>query len=227
MAAEKDVDVVVQGRFFPGEGRGVLVEVGAAKPDYLSIGASFRKLGWTVIPVEPNPDFCAMHRALGHQVLEYACGEDDRDNVEFYVVDSNEAEYLGGRVSAESFSSLGIRGEFAVDLAKTKAKTDVRTIRVKVRRLDTILAEHHPEVGEIDVLALDVEGWELEVMRGLRFGRYRPRVVIAENLFKDRKYRRFMRRLGYRRWLRLKPNEVYVRGDVRMGVWERVVGAFS
>lgn len=226
LAAEKDVDLVVQARFFPGETRGVLVEVGAAKPDFLSVGASFRKLGWTVISVEPNPVFCEAHRAAGHDVLQFACSDQDQDDVDFYVVDSGDAAYGDGTVSAESFSSLGVRGEFAEDLAKTKSKTSVKTIKVKVRRLDTLLAEFYPDVTAIDVLAIDVEGWELEVMRGLSFARYRPEVVIVENLFRSRSYRRFMRGLGYHRWARLKPNEVYVRGDVRRSVWERVRGSF-
>ena len=227
MAAEKDVDGVVQVRFFPGESRGFLVEVGAAKPDYLSVGASFRRIGWTVISVEPNPTFCEAHRALGHEVLQFACSDEDRDEVDFYVVDSNNAAYLGGNVSAESFSSLGVRGEFAADLAKTGAETRMHVIKVAVRRLDTLLGKFSPEVREIDVLAIDVEGWELEVMQGLNFDRYRPKVVIVENLFRSRSYRRFMRRLGYRRWGRLKPNEVYVRRDLPMGLWERVRGVFA
>jgi FkbM family methyltransferase len=44
----------------------------------------------------------------------------------------------------------------------------VRKIRVNVHRLDTILAEHAPEPEHIDVVSIDVEGWELEVLRGFR-----------------------------------------------------------
>lgn len=222
MAAEKDIDRIVRETFFAdGRERRVLVEVGAARPDYLSIGASFRERGWKVIAIEPNPKFCEMHRALGHEVLQYACSDKDQDEVEFFVVNSNEAEYLGGKVSFESFSSLGIKGEFAADLRKTKVKTEVGTIKVTVRKLDTILAGHHPEVTHVDLLAIDVEGWELEVMRGFGLEKYRPEVVILENLFQTRGYRRFMRERGYVRWQRLKPNEVYVRRDVSPRWWHR------
>jgi|ERR1035441_9223207 hypothetical protein len=103
MAAEKDIDRVVREAFFPDGTSGVLVEVGAARPDYLSISASFRERGWKIIAVEPNPEFCALHRANGHYVLQYACSDEDKDNVDFFVVDSNGADYLGGKVSFESF----------------------------------------------------------------------------------------------------------------------------
>jgi FkbM family methyltransferase len=211
MAAENDVDRVVRDAFFANSASGVLVEVGAAKPDYLSIGASYRALGWTVIAVEPNPDFCAAHRALGHEILEYAASDTEEDDASFFVVDSKGADYMGGAVSFESFSSLGIKGQFA-DLHETvKGNTMVRTIPVKVRKLDTILATHTPDLSAIDILAVDVEGWELNVMRGLTLERYLPRVVILENLFNDPEYVAFMGARGYERWRRLEPNEVYVR----------------
>ena len=220
MAAEQEIDIVVRERFFPEKCEGVLIEVGAARPDYLSIGASYRERGWTVIAIEPNPDFCDMHRALGHEVLQYACSDQDKDGVDFYVVASKDAEYLGGRVSFESFSSLGIKGGFAEDLQKTRSDREIKTIKVNVRKLDTILQEHYPGITAIDLLAIDVEGWELDVMRGLSTKKYRPRIVILENLFRSRSYRTFMKRNGYTLWKRLKPNEVYIRSDIRLGFLE-------
>ncbi len=110
MAAEKDIDEVIQKQFSPGVVSGVLVEVGAAKPDYLSVGASFRNLGWKVISIEPNPNFCALHRAMGYEILQYACSDTDAEDVAFFVVATKDQHYLGGETSFESFSSLGIKG---------------------------------------------------------------------------------------------------------------------
>jgi hypothetical protein len=85
-----------------------------------------------------------------------------------------------------------------------------RTIKVNLRRLDTILAEHAPEVQAIDILTIDVEGWELAVLAGLSMQRYKPRVVIMENLFDDGKYEGFMRERGYRLHRKVHPNDIYV-----------------
>ena len=85
MAAEKDIDKVIQGRFFPAQRQGILIEVGAAGPNYLSIGASFRERGWMVISIEPNPYFCDQHLSAGHEALQYACSSEDEDQVDFYV----------------------------------------------------------------------------------------------------------------------------------------------
>ncbi len=211
MAAEMDVDREVRDTFFKEKSdAGIFVEIGAARPDFLSISASFRRLGWKIIAVEPNPDFCAAHRASGYSVYEYACSDIESDDAEFFIVDSLGADYLGGSVSFESFSSLGIKDEFS-DLHETvKDKTKTRSVPVKVRRLDTILALHEPDVHHIDILAVDVEGWELNVMRGLSVAKYNPRVIILENLFKKDEYMAYMRNIGYTLWRRLEPNDVYV-----------------
>jgi len=203
---ESGVDRIVYDRFFAGAGGGVLVDVGAAGPDFLSIGALYRQLGWRVIAVEPNPVFCAAHRAAGHEIYQYACGDRDADGVDFQVVDSHGAAYEGGAVSFEAFSSLAVKPAYRALLPEL----DVRTIQVDLRRLDTILAEHAPDIDQIDILSVDVEGWELEVLAGLDFGRYAPVVVIAENLFGERTYRRAMADRGYLLWRRVAPNDLYV-----------------
>lgn len=206
--AEGNVDELVRARFFPEDKSGVLVEVGAANPAYLSISALYRSLGWTVLAVEPNPEFCELHRARGHEVLQYACGDHDEDGVDFSVVDSHGTEYKGGTVSYESFSSLAIKDSYEKLM---DSDLTVRTIKVDLRRLDTLLREHAPAGEPIKILAVDVEGWELEVLNGLDFDKFPPRVLIIENLFAEAKYRDYMRAKGYALWRYIEPNDVYVR----------------
>ena len=209
MSAEGDVDLVVRAEFFPCKTNGVLLEVGAAKPNYLSIGASFREVGWRVISVEPNPEFADMHRALGHEIYEYACAEEDRDHVDFVVAKGKDLEYGGGRIGYELFSSLGIRGKYQELLDKLHDRFTLETIRVKTRRLDTILSLVCG-VNQLDVLSIDVEGWEMECLRGFSFGALAPKVAIVENLFRDADLPHLMEAFGYTLWRHIEPNDVYV-----------------
>jgi FkbM family methyltransferase len=205
--AEGNVDELVRARFFSHAASGILVEVGAAHPDYLSVSASYRELGWTVIAVEPNPEFCELHRTQGHEILQYACGDHDEDGVDFSVVDSQGTHYRGGNVSYESFSSLEIKDSYA---ALVDSELDVRKIKVDLRRLDTLLEQHAPAVSHIDILAVDVEGWECEVLDGLDFEKFAPRVLIVENVFADKEYRDYLRTKGYELWRYIDPNDIYV-----------------
>jgi FkbM family methyltransferase len=204
--AEGDVDKIVQQRFFRNQNAGIFVDVGAANPDYLSVSALYRSLGWKIMAIEPNPVFCEMHRKRGHDVLQYACGDRDEDEVDFCVVDSHGAPYENGQVSYESFSSLAIKESYA----RIRPQLDVERIKVKLRRLDTILQTHAPEIQRIDILSVDVEGWELEVLAGLDFRKYRPKVLIVENLFNETSYRTRIAGYGYLLWQFVWPNDVYV-----------------
>ena len=69
-----------------------------------------------------------------------------------------------------------------------KGRAELKTIRVKVRTLDTILATHRPDLEAVDLLVVDVEGWGLNIMRGFSSERYRPKVVVLENLFDEQAY---------------------------------------
>ena len=212
MNAEGNVDVIVRERFFPVDScNNVFIDVGAAKPEYLSISALYRSIGWRIIAIEPNPVFCELHQEKGYEVLQYACGTRDEDNVDFIVVDSHGANYHGGQVSYESFSSLGIKESYA---SLKPTNLDTKTIKVNLRRLDTILENHAPDIECINILSVNVEGWELEVLRGLGIAKYRPRVMIVENLFNDKEYKLFMANNNYMLWKRLPPNDVYVNRDL-------------
>lgn len=193
--------LVLEKAFFA-SGPGILIEIGAARPDFISIGALFRERGWRVLSVEPNPRFAQMHRDVGNEIYEFARGEHDEDDVEFSIVHSANC----GEVTDESGSSLSIKPAME---ARSKVTLDIERIRVKLRRLDSILAEYAPEIDAIDCLAIDVEGWELEVLRGFDLERFRPRVVIIENLLKDPKYPGYMKNFGYRLWKTRHPNEIY------------------
>lgn len=207
--AECDVDRVVAERFFPGVQGGVFVEVGSARPDFLSISALYRTMAWRVIAIEPNPDYLPQYKKYGFEVLQYAVGGEDKDDVEFSVVDSHGSGYEGGNLSFESFSSLGVKDSYGGGHG-----LDIKPIKVKLRRLDTILRDHAADVSAIDVVSVDVEGWELEALSGLDFGRYRPKVLIVENLFFELRYIAAMKERGYALWRRLGPNDVYVRRDL-------------
>lgn len=206
-SAEGNVDKLVQQRFFPDpKAKGVFIDIGAARPDYLSVSAYYRTLGWRVIGIEPNPQFYEMHKSRGYEVYQFACGDRDEDNVDFNVVDSHGAQYENGEVSFESFSSLGLKDSYA----KLSGKLDTKTIKVNLRRLSTLLQKDITGVQRVDILSVDVEGWELEVLNGLDLSKHRPAIIIAENLFKEKKYEDHLKQMGYVMWRRIHPNDVYV-----------------
>lgn len=204
--AEDGLDRYIREAFFRDRQRGTMIEVGAAGPTYLSMSRHFRESAWRVIAIEPNPYFVEQHAAEGFSVLRYACGEHDADDVDFEIV-HQPAAYAGGQVSYESFSALKVRDSYRA----LNPSIQTQRIKVRVRRLDTILKEHAPDVRRIDLLSIDVEGWELQVLEGFALKRFSPRVVVIENLLSDPAYPQYMARRGYRLHATRPPNQIYVR----------------
>ncbi len=204
-SAEGGTDHILHALFDHARGNAyTMVEVGAAGPDFLSVGELFRRADWNVIAIEPNPLFAAQHRAKGNKVMQYAASSVDEDDVNFNLIHCNNAEYNGETVTYESFSSLGITPDLAASLAKTPhLKT---RIRVDTRTLDTLVGD----LPRIDLLVVDVEGWELPVMRGLTL--HNPTVVVVEDHFANPELHQHMLDRGYLLWKSIPrfANNIYV-----------------
>ena len=199
---EGGIDSLVYKTFFPKSMSGVFVDVGAGDTVYLSISRFFERKGWRVIIIEPNPVFAAAHRKLGHEVYEFACADFEADGNSFDLVSSN-GVLDEGRITYEAGSALKLRGELPPGMTKS-------LIKVNVRKLDTILLQY-AKLSRIDILSVDVEWWELEVLKGIDLNLFRPRVVILENIKKSTLHRQTMNHHGYDLWRRSDPNDIYIR----------------
>ena len=180
-------------KFFNEIESGIMVEVCAAVPEFLSQSKPFRDIGWRCICIDPNPEFVKMHRDICNEIYEYACSYEDKDDVYFVMVirPSNGITY-------ESFSSLEVSEELSlISGYPGKTSLNIENITVNTRKLDTILEESN--TTKVDYVIVDVEGWELNVMKGFTTSKYQPRVIVLENALMNtyQMYHDYMSNLGY------------------------------
>lgn len=195
-------DKYIRDNFFSDKSyKGIVVEVGSGPPEFLSMSKHFRDLGWRAICVEPNPKFVSQHKERGNEIYEYACSEDEGLS-EFIINLSNDESYTEEN-DGVSFSSLGIRID---GLPKHNIQQKIQVQKV---RLNTILEKI--SVDRIDLLSIDVEGWELEVLRGFDLAKYKPKVVMLENNINCNEYEKYMIQHGYVKNTVIGGNEIYVR----------------
>src|SRR5207249_8921161 len=83
----------------------------------------------------------------------------------------------------------------------------VGTEKVKVTTLNKVLET--AGVSRIDFLSLDVEGHEIEVMRGLDFKKFQPALILIEDGFRDMERHRYLRQHGYKIVKRTSLNNWY------------------
>lgn len=208
--AEMNTDKSIRENYFSDFNfKGTMIEVGGATPDYLSMSKHFKLNGWRTIIIEPNPNFVRLHKKCGNEVYEYACSDNDSDNVKFQVVNwQGNKDYEGMGITDHSFSSISVKEGYL----KKHNYADIHSIphteiMVNIRKLNTIIEEINLE--SIDFLSIDVEGWELEVLRGFDINKYRPKVILLENYLHDEEYNKFMLGFNYKLDMKIDYNYIY------------------
>ena len=69
-------------------------------------------------------------------------------------------------------------------------------IKVDYYCLNEILPKINVE--NFDYLSVDVEGWELEVLKGIDFKKYTPKVLLVENVLNNSEYNSYLSQFGYK-----------------------------
>ena len=156
---------------------GTFVELGAADGVNQSNSLHFESKGWRGVLIEPVPaqfEACLRNRPLA-QVFNCACVPPGQEGfVDMTVVGlmSLVVGALGGGEREAAWIERGAGFSSAPYPIRTPART-----------LTSVLEEARLSV--IDLLVLDVEGYEAPVLEGLDFSRFAPRWIVAEDRYDD------------------------------------------
>jgi len=189
---------------FADKTRGACVEVGANDGIEGSATLYFESLGWDCILVEPVPELARRLRSE-RKAKVFDCAASSRSGeVRFQIAT--------GAHLAHAVSTIG--GQESAAAIRKRHGHATTEVTVQTRTLDDMLDE--AGVASIDFVTLDVEGHELEALKGFDLARWRPRVVIVEDntLFGDWAVIGRLRGAGYVRINRTGVNDWWVRrGD--------------
>ena len=179
-------------QFFGGRQDGFFLDVGANEPQKGSQTWLLEVRGWRGILIEPQARLCERLRQARarSRVFQAACG----------------APGAPSEMPLYTAESLGHSGlvKNLVDATTTYVGAEI----VKVMTLDSLLAEAgNPQ---IDFMTMDVEGTQLDVLRGFNLQRHRPKLLLLEDHLHDLKTHRHLARAGYRLAKRTGLNNWYV-----------------
>jgi FkbM family methyltransferase len=164
--AQEGEDMVLRRIFETKKESGCYVDVGAHHPRRFSNTRYFYSRGWRGINIDPLPG--SMHlfelERAGDVNLEVAVGSEAGSMMYYQFNDAAMNTF-----SRERQELLVAEGKYRL-IAKTE---------VPVLPLRDILSRHLKD-RKIDFLSIDVEGFEVEVLRSSDWEHYRPSVVLME-----------------------------------------------
>lgn len=146
---------------------GFYVDVGANDPVLDSVTKVFYDKGWSGINVEPNPKLFAKLQEARTRDVNLNCGIAAQSG----VLSFRNYPALDGM---STFSDANMRL-----LRAARPEAEFTEEKLPVISLAEMFASHRP-TGDIHFMKVDVEGLELEVLIGNRWGEYRPWLLCIE-----------------------------------------------
>ncbi len=201
--AQEGEDLILS-RMFGSMAAGFYVDVGAHHPFRFSNTYLLYLRGWRGINID----------AMAATVAAFQHWRPDDINIEC-LVSSSEMNWQFFEYDEPALNTM------SVDLVRRRQLDApqyrvVRTITLRSRRLDALLAEHLPTGQRIDILNVDVEGHDLEVLKSNDWSQFRPRVIVVELLalgleeMQKTDLYLFLSRQGYRLQSKLVNSAIFV-----------------
>ena len=146
---------------------GTFVDIGANDPEFNNNTYYFETvLHWDGIAVEPQQEYALAWKGRRRARLVNCCIGRERRKVEFLQYESpNEWE--------DQLSCVADRAR------DEDSHLKARTIEVEMRPLMDVMNEFG--IRDVDLMSIDVEGYEAEVLAGIDFDAVKPKIILIEN----------------------------------------------
>lgn len=164
--AQNYEDIILR-RIF-GESAGTYIDVGAFDPYLKSVTCMFWQKGWSGINIDVSEENIDKFNQLRPNDINICAAIG-------YGSEEEEFFMLSGTTRSTKLQELGKDYENRGKVVERKVK--------KITPLTNILKNHN--ISDIDILNIDVEGAEKEVLLGLDFNQYMPKVILAEATYPE------------------------------------------
>lgn len=157
---------------------GFFVEVGAHDGLSQTNSLYFENVGWSGLLIEPIPELyrrCTENRPASRTV-NFCCTSLDDPRSEITMVFAGLMSVVHGHLDSRAEDAWITRGEELQTLQRYN-------VVVPAAPLTKILASEHVE--QVDLLIIDVEGYEIPLLKGIDYSAARPRRIVCEDAYKD------------------------------------------
>jgi FkbM family methyltransferase len=175
-------------------GDSIYLDIGAGLPEFYSNSTPFRNRLGVVISIDANPRFCKLFEDKGWIIHNYAVTIDETESVTF-------REYHTGMHDGMSFSSIADWNEIQKD-------REYREYEVPAVTLSNFLKSEYPNLKEIDVIDIDIEGRELEILDTIDLDKVK--VIIIENIGEKEDNYKWYEAKGFEVYAKCAHNDIII-----------------
>lgn len=144
------------------------LDIGAHHPSYLSNTYLLYLQGSCGVCVEPDPSLCEEFRKMRKRdvCVNAGVGEGTADCADFYIMSCRTLNTFS-REEAERYAGYG-------------DKRIEKVVSIPLVSIESLLSRHFARAPHL--VSLDVEGLDLQILRGWDFDKYRPEIFCIETL---------------------------------------------
>lgn len=188
--------------FLSGIKKGFYVDIGAYHPIHLSNTHFFYKKGWNGIQVEPNQNQVILFKKYRPKSITLQVGIGQNEGLNDFYLFKEPALSTFSKESSELHCSMGHE---LLEIQK-----------IEIISLKKILEQYAPQ--KIHIMSIDVEGYDLEVLKTNDWDQFRPQYIVIETVEYNRymlgkklhdTFDPFMEPVGYRKVADTYINTIY------------------
>ena len=175
---------LILAKIFNAKNKGFYVDVGAHHPYRYSNTYLLHKKGWTGINIDPNPNT--------KKIFDNARPNDTNLQLAIAKSNSNKTLYI-----FEDFALNTLNKTQAQKVIKSGQSILIKKTKINTKKLSEILNKNSK--NQIDLLNIDAEGLEMEVLNSNNWQKFKPKVIVIENLNSAKKINSYLKKLGYKK----------------------------
>lgn len=166
--SQEGEDLILK-RIFDGQKSGMFVDVGAHHPKRFSNTYLFYLQGWRGINIDAMPGSMIAFNKIRPEDINIECPISDKEEELIYYIFNEPALNTLSKLEAEKKD--GLNGFKIIERKKIFTNT-----------LANVLSQNIKTHQQIDFLSIDVEGFDLNVLKSNDWDKYKPKVILVEEL---------------------------------------------
>lgn len=188
--SQEGEDLILK-RLFEGQEDGFYIDIGAHHPKRFSNTYLFYKKGWKGINVDATPGSMAEFRKIRPRDVNLEKAISDKKELLKY--------YIFNEPALNTFSFTEVKKKNGLGGYKIIEELEIQTFQLS-EILNEIIGAKQP----IDFITIDVEGFDLKVLKSLDWSIHKPSVILIEALnldvenLMDNKIYKFLRKKSYK-----------------------------